>query len=62
MNRKLTPEDLDSLVDDLEGVAQANRDVLATEPRIEKPLAEALHAAKMRQTQLSEKPWKKTTP
>jgi hypothetical protein len=52
---KLNPKDLESLAEDLIEVQRIHSNVLAAEPRIARPLKDAVEAAKMRVEQVSEK-------
>jgi hypothetical protein len=52
---KLNPEDLKALSDDLAQVEKTHAPVLAAEPRIARPLKDAVEAAKMRVETVSEK-------
>jgi hypothetical protein len=52
---KLNPEDLEALAVDLAEIQRIHSQVLAVEPRIARPLKDAVEAAKMRVETVSEK-------
>lgn len=53
---KLTPDDLRDLAEELAQLVHLHHDVLDTEPRIARPLKEALNAAKIRYEAVTESP------